>query len=53
MLLKTFFQTLGHGFAKPKDPITKEQLTDVFIVFRAMAVITSISGRPNFSLVDV
>ena len=22
------FQTLGHMFAKPKDPITKEQQTD-------------------------
>ena len=24
------FQTLGHIFAKPKDPITNEQLTDGF-----------------------
>ena len=47
------FQTLGHVFAKPKDPITNEKLTDVFILLRAMAVITSISDRPNFSLVDV
>ena len=27
-LLKNLFQTLGHIFAKPKDPVTKEQRTD-------------------------
>ena len=27
-MLKKTFQTLGHIFAKPKDPVTKEQRTD-------------------------
>ena len=46
------FQTLGHIFAKPKDPVTKEQPTDlVYSLFLAMTVTTNTSHRPNLSLV--
>ena len=41
------FQTLGHIFAKPKDPVTKEQRTD------AIYSIPNTSDRPNVSLVHV
>ena len=44
------FQTLGHIFAKPKDPLTKAQRAKSI---HAMTVITSISERPNVSLVHV
>ena len=32
-LLKNLFQTLGHIFAKSKDPVTKEQRTDAIYSF--------------------
>ena len=41
------FQTLVHIFAKPKDPVMKEQRT-LFILFHAMAVITITSDRDHF-----
>ena len=44
------FQTLGYIFAKPKDPLTKAQRAKSI---HAMTVITSISERPNVSLVHV
>ena len=47
------FQTLGHIFAKRKDPVTKEQLTGAIILFHAMTVTTNTSDRPNVILVYV
>ena len=44
------FQTLGHIFAKPKDPLTKAQRAESI---HAMTVITSISETPNVSLIHV
>ena len=44
------FQTLGHIFAKPKDPLTKAQRPESI---HAMTVINSISETPNVSLIHV
>ena len=52
------FQTLGHIFAKPKDPVTKKENNNnneptLLTLFRAVNVVTSTSDRPNVSLVHV
>ena len=44
------FLTLNHIFAKPKDPVPKEQNQTLYIPSRAMTVIKSTSDRLNFSL---
>ena len=47
------FQTLGHIFAKPKDPVTKEQRTDAIYFILCNTVTTNTSDRPNVSLVHL
>ena len=51
------FQTLGHIFAKPKDPVTKKNNSNneptLLTLFRAVNVVTSTSDRPKVSLVHV
>ena len=51
------FQTLGHIFAKPKDPVTKKNNNNneptLLTLFHAVNVVTSTSDRPNVSLVHV
>ena len=49
------FQTLGHIFAKPKDPVTKEQRTDAIYSIPCNDCDNELntSDRPNVSLVHV
>ena len=49
------FQTLGHIFAKPKDPVTKEQRTDSIYSIPCNDCDNELntSDRPNASLVHV
>ena len=42
------FQTLGHIFTKPKEPVTKEP--SLFFLFRAMTVITNIIRTDQTSI---
>ena len=44
------FQTLGHIFAKPKDPVTKEQRTDAIYSIPCNDCDNEYIGRPNVSL---
>ena len=47
------FRTLGHIFAKPKDPVTKEKRTNAIYSIPCNDCITNTSDRPNISLVHV
>ena len=49
------FQTLGHIFAKPKDPVTKERRTDAIYSIPCNDCDNELntSDRPNVSLVHV
>ena len=48
-----FSETLGHIFAKPKDPVTKEQQTDAIYSIPCNDCDNKHTGRPNISLVHV
>ena len=47
------FQTLGHIFAKPKDPVTKEQRTDAIYSIPCNDCNNHISDRPDVGLVHI